>query len=85
MEFLKNLCSFLGMGDYFTLVDTAGFGDSEGREENNRLLEGMLDVLKNDLKEASTLLILLRGDMTRFSYAFQQVKIFLFFLLTRKK
>jgi hypothetical protein len=63
---------WLGTGDYFTLIDTPGFGDSDGRDENIRLLAEMLDVLENDVKQAHTLLILLRGDMTRFSFAFQQ-------------
>ena len=66
--------AILGTGEYFTIVDTPGFGDSDGKEENVRLLDEMLYVLNNNVKQTNTILILMRGDITRFSLAFQQVR-----------
>ena len=57
----------------FTVVDTPGFGDSEGQETENELIDEMLDVLKNTVKEANALVLLLNGEEERFDYAFQQI------------
>ena len=62
----------IGDGDYFTLVDTPGFGDSDGKEGQAKLLEEMIDVLQNELRETSTLFILLKGTTTRFNAGFQK-------------
>ena len=45
-------------------MDTPGFGDSDGEEE--KLIEEMTDVLKNTVKEGDTILLLLKGTVTRF-------------------
>ena len=45
-------------------MDTPGFGDSDGEDE--MLIEEMTDVLKNTVKEGDTILLLLKGTVTRF-------------------
>ena len=62
----------IGNGDYFTLVDTPGFGDSDGKAGEAKLLEEMIEVLKNELRQTSTLFILLKGTKTRFDAGFQK-------------
>ena len=56
----------------FTVVDTPGFGDSEGNEIENALITEMLNVLKSTIKGANALVLLLNGEQQRFDYAFQQ-------------
>ena len=48
MKILKMFISiFLGEGAMFTIVDTPGFGDSQGQETEDELTEEMMNVLKN--------------------------------------
>ena len=56
----------------FTVVDTPGFGDSQGHETENALINEMLSVLKSTIKGANALVLLLNGEQERFDYAFQQ-------------
>ena len=70
---LRNIIFFhLGEGPIFTVVDTPGFGDSEGHETENTLINEMMNVLKNTIKGANALVLLLNGEQERFDYAFQQ-------------
>ena len=64
---------FKGNGDPFTIVDTPGFGDSDGNEEQDKLIKEMMTVLKDDLKEANTFLLLMKGTSTRFDAEFQKI------------
>jgi len=63
---------WLGTGDIFTLVDTPGFGDSQGEDYQRELFDEMINVLKNDLKDATTLILLIKGTETRFNAGFQK-------------
>ena len=63
---------FLGEGSNFTIVDTPGFGDSKGPTIENDLIDGMLNFLKETVKEANAIVLLLNGKQERFQYAFQQ-------------
>ena len=73
MKILKSIISiFLGEGAIFTIVDTPGFGDSQGQETEDELTEEMMNVLKNTIKEANALVLLLNGEEERFDYAFQR-------------
>ena len=56
----------------FTVVDTPGFGDSQGQETENELIDEMMEVLKGTIKEANALVLLLNGEEERFDYAFQR-------------
>ena len=62
----------LGEGSNFTVVDTPGFGDSKGPTIENDLIDGMLNFLKETVKEANAIVLLLNGKQERFQYAFQQ-------------
>ena len=53
------------------MVDTPGFGDSDGQEEE--LLEEMMKVLNNDIGEADVILLLLKGSKTRFDSALRKM------------
>ena len=55
-----------------TIVDTPGFGDSKGPTIENDLIDGMLNFLKDTVKEANAIVLLLNGKQERFQYAFQQ-------------
>ena len=48
----------------FTIVDTPGFGDSDG--DDNQLINEMIDALKNVLKSTNGFLLLFKGDDVRF-------------------
>ena len=73
MKILKPIISiFVGEGAIFTIVDTPGFGDSQGQETEDELTEEMMNVLKNTIKEANALVLLLNGEEERFDYAFQR-------------
>ena len=48
----------------FTVVDTPGFGDSDG--EDNMLINEMVDTLKNVIKTANGFLLVFSGDNDRF-------------------
>ena len=71
-DFLKNFSVILGEGAVFTVVDTPGFGDSQGQETENELIDEMMEVLKGTIKEANALVLLLNGEEERFDYAFQR-------------
>ena len=56
--------SYLGDGVEFTVVDTPGFGDSDGEDSKN--IEEMMQVLNKVVKSANTILLLVKGDDSRF-------------------
>ena len=47
------------------VVDTPGFGDSNGND--NQYIEEMMEVLDNKLGYANTILLVLEGSVPRFS------------------
>ena len=55
-----------------TIVDTPGFSDSGGSDEQNKLIKEMMTVLNNDIKGANALLILMKGSMNRINSGFQK-------------
>jgi len=59
--------SWLGTKQNFTVVDTPGFSDSNGEDEI--LIEEMMDILSNQVDHADTLLLLLDGQLPRFTDA----------------
>merc|ERR1719295_1483248 len=63
--------SWLGNGANFTVVDTPGFGDSD--QDDNDLIDEMMTTLKDAVKSANTLMLLIKGDQTRFNTALQQM------------
>ena len=71
-DFLQKISVILGEGAVFTVVDTPGFGDSQGQETENELIDEMMEVLKGTIKEANALVLLLNGEEERFDYAFQR-------------
>merc|ERR1719348_2955395 len=58
-----------GNGQNFTIVDTPGFGDSDN--EDGELIEEMMDVLKNSIGYTQSILLVLKGDGTRFNGGLQ--------------
>merc|ERR1719430_2607710 len=56
---------WLGKGQIFTVVDTPGFGDSSG--EDNELIEEMMEVLDGTLGYSNAILLLFDGTTARFS------------------
>ena len=48
----------------FTVVDTPGFGDSDGEDEQN--IEEMMTVLDEHIRSADGIMLLFKGDMDRF-------------------
>merc|ERR1712212_822773 len=63
--------NWLGKEEPFTVVDTAGFGDSDNND--NDLIDEMMDTLKNAVKEANALVLLISGEQQRFNSALQQM------------
>ena len=59
---------WLGVGQEFTVVDTPGFGDSD--QEDSALIDEMMAVLKNTVKSASVLFLVLDGGSDRFERIF---------------
>ena len=53
------------------MIDTPGFGDSDG--EDPVLIEEMLEVLKDTINHADTILLVLKGTETRFNDALQDM------------
>ena len=53
----------MGTGQNFTVVDTAGFGDSDGQEAE--LIDSMVKFLKNEVKETNIFLLLFNGANQR--------------------
>jgi len=62
---------WLGDGDNFTIVDTPGFGDSDN--DDNILIDEMMSVLKNVIKGANAIVLLINGDEERFDESLQQM------------
>ena len=53
----------MGTGNNFTVVDTPGFGDSDGQDAE--LIDGMVKVLKTEVKETNIFLLLFNGGNQR--------------------
>ena len=53
----------MGTGHEFTIVDTPGFGDSDGQEQ--MLIDEMAKFLKNEVKSTNVFLILFHGQQDR--------------------
>ena len=51
--------------DFVKIVDTPGFGDSDNEDEV--LIEEMMSTLSNTINHADTILLLLKGDASRFN------------------
>merc|ERR550532_3042608 len=62
---------WIGTRSDFTIVDTPGFGDSDGEDEE--LIEEMMKVLNDVIKEADVILLLLEGTKTRFTAGLQKM------------
>ena len=62
---------WLGQGMNFTVVDTPGFGDSD--QDDDILIDEMMKTLKDAVKSANTIMLLIKGDQTRFNSALQQM------------
>ena len=62
---------WLGVGQEFTVVDTPGFGDSD--QEDSALIDEMMNVLKNTVKSASVLFLVLDGGSDRFERIFMRI------------
>ena len=56
---------WLGDGGDFTIVDTPGFGDSDGSD--NKLIEEMMDILDDQLGFANIIVLTIDGATPRFS------------------
>jgi len=56
---------WLGDGDNFTVIDTPGFGDSDG--EMDQLIDEMMFVLNNDLVYTNILMLAIEGFTPRFN------------------
>jgi len=56
---------WLGTGQDYTVVDTPGFGDSSGND--NQYIQEMMDILDNKLGYAHIILLVLEGSTPRFS------------------
>ena len=55
--------NWMGTGQNFTVVDTPGFGDSDGQEAE--LIDSMVKFLKNEVKETNIFLLLFNGANQR--------------------
>ena len=49
----------------FKIVDTPGFGDSDGSD--NKLIQEMMEILDNELGSANVIVLVLDGSTPRFS------------------
>jgi len=70
-ETVYGMGPWLGKFKNFTVVDTPGFGDSDGEDDD--LLEEMMDVLKNSIGYTHSILLLISGETTRFSESLQSM------------
>ena len=61
----------MGQGQQFTVVDTPGFGDSDGND--NSQIDEMTQVLKDKVKGANALMLLINSEQQRFSASLQQM------------
>ena len=68
-QFTVNICDDknkkISYGILSQVVDTPGFGDSNGND--NQYIEEMMEVLDNKLGYANTILLVLEGSVPRFS------------------
>jgi len=62
---------WLGKYNNFTVVDTPGLGDSEGKTAE--YIEEITNFLKNRLQDANAVVLLLKGDETRFNQGIQDM------------
>ena len=62
---------WLGSGLDFTIVDTPGFGDSDN--DDNNLIDEMMQILKETIEGANTLVLLVDGSDERFDASLQQM------------
>ena len=62
---------WLGTGPEFTVVDTPGFGDSDN--DDNKLIDEMMKTLKDDIKGANGIVLLINGEEERFDASLQQM------------
>ena len=53
----------MGVGNNFTVIDTPGFGDADGEEP--QLIDGMVKVLRNEIKETNIFLLVFHGANQR--------------------
>ena len=53
----------MGTGENFTVVDTPGFGDSDGQE--GMLIDEMVQFLKDEVKSTNVFLLLFHGQQDR--------------------
>ena len=58
-------------GQNFTIVDTPGFGDSDGQD--SKLIDKMVRTLKDDVKTTNGFLLLFNGQQARFDSLLQQM------------
>ena len=61
----------MGTGGNFTVVDTPGFGDSDGEEPE--LINAMVKYLKNEIKETNIFLLLFHGQNQRVHSGLQRM------------
>ena len=61
----------MGSGDNFTIVDTPGFGDTDGEE--GVLIEETVKFLKNEIKSTNVFLLLFHGQRDRLTSALQSM------------
>ena len=54
----------------FTVIDTPGFGNSEGQEME--YVDEMVEILKTTIKETNAVVLLLNAEEERLDYAFEQ-------------
>lgn len=62
---------WLGKGLEFTVIDTPGFGDSDG--EQNELIDEMTGVLKDTVKGANAIVLLVKGTSNGLTSGLQQM------------
>ena len=62
---------WLGNAAEVIVVDTPGFGDSEN--DDNSLIDEMMSVLKDTLKGANAIVLLVNGQQQRFNASIQQM------------
>ena len=55
-----------------TIVDTPGFANSEGREIQNERADELITALKNQVKEANLIIILIKGTQDSLDLEFVQ-------------
>lgn len=55
---------WLGAGPMVTIVDTPGFGDTDGEDEEN--IDEMMKVLNEVIESAQGIMLVIKGDTTRF-------------------